>query len=578
MCKLQRMRLRLIIVLVFITSFSFSQNSKEFSKKWELAKGHYEDENYDIALMIFKSLSSENSENQYVEYANYYTALTLFKQEKLLDSRQYLLQLQNKYPYWEKIQNAKYLQANIEFIKENYTKAVSLLDSCETKDCKNLKLHYLSKIESLALLQKLSLDYPEDAEIGTVYCFNLAKKQPLFQSDKDEIYQLIEKHNIKNSKLKSILEESSENHFKDTFNLTVLYPFFEENLQNNINKRRNQFVIDHYWGLNEAVDTLSKSGIQLKLHLYDTENDTNKVKSILAQDELKQMDLLIGPVYSQNMKLVSKFATENQIVNFNPLLSSAENLTDSGFVYLYNPTQQSIGTKSAEFILDSFPNKKIMVLSYDNPKDNKATYAFIERLKQDSVSVAKQITIDKGEDVLSVLSRVKNDEVDVIFTPSTNTSIGTNLISWQIIREITIPVIGNAKWLKAREYNISQANGFSSYFFDSQYKITSIDSTMHFEKKYFNNYNLPPSEAAFKGYDLGMFIGQNLAKYGKYFNQALWNMESQKGVFYPEFNYNSSYYNNFVPILKLKDYQLVPVNFVKKNKPIEESEDEQPKE
>ena len=48
-------------------------------------------------------------------------------------------------------------------------------------------------------------------------------------------------------------------------------------------------------------------------------------------------------------------------------------------------------------------------------------------------------------------------------------------------------------------------------------------------------------------------------------------------VFYPYFDYNESYFNNFVPILKLKDYQLVPANFnTIVNK--EESTDEQSKE
>lgn len=568
------MKFRILISFLLIYSFTFSQSTKEFDRKWELAKGHYSDKSYDMALMLFISLTSENSENPYVEYANYYTALTYFKLNKLRDSRQFLLQLQNKYPNWDKITDAKYLNSNIEFINENYTKALSLIESCESKDCINMKLHYLSKIQSLALLEKLKADFPNDKEIATIYCFKLANKTPLFQVDKDIIFSLISQFDIKNSKLKNILENSEESHFKDTFNIALIYPFQINQLAKFKNKRRNQFVIDHYWGMKEAIDTLSKSGIQIKLNIYDSKNDTNTVKELFSKDELKKMDLLVGPIYSSNMKYVSKFANENQIVCFNPLLSSSKAIKDSGFVYLYNPTTESIGRKAAEFVLDSFPGKKIMVLSYKENKDTLIANAFIERLAKDSIFITKKLFLSKGTDVLSQLSKIKNNDIDVIFSPSVNTSIGTNLISWQIMREINIPVIGNAKWLEAREYNINQANDYTTYFFDENYQLSNQDSTLRFKENYFKNYNLPPTEAAIKGYELGMFLGYNLTKYGKYFNQALWNMENQNGTYYPVFNYTNSYFNNFVPVLKLEDYQLVPVNFNDKKKQLEESTNE----
>lgn len=571
------MKLRILILFSLFSSLSFSQSSKEFDKKWELAKGHFEDENFDLALMLFKNLSTENIENQYEEYANYYTALCLFKQNNLRESRQYLLQLYNKYPLWSNNNETKYLLANIEFINGEYSKALRILDSVEVKDVEKLKIHYLSKIESLHLIEKLHNEFPNDKEVGITYCFKIASKTPLFEQDKEIIYSLIDKCNIKNSKLKNHLEASTDEHFKDTFNIAAIYPFEKTELEIFSTKRKNQFVIDHYWGLKQAIDTLSKTGVHLKLHLYDSKNDTNQVIEILKKPELKQMDLIVGPVYSKNLKYVSRFADQNQIVCFNPLLRTAEELNDSGFVYLYNSTPHSIGIKSAEFILDSFAGKKIMIVAFDDPKDTLITHAFIERLKKDSVYVNKKLIIKRGTDVLTQLSKVKNGDAEIIFAPSTNTSIGTNITSWLIMRGINIPTIGNSKWLESREYNIIKANEFTSYFFDENYQFNALDSSKTFDRKYFSKYNIPPTEASYKGFELGMFIGYNLSKYGKYFNQALWSMIPQKGVFYPYFDYNESYFNNFVPILKLKDYQLVPANFnTKVNK--EESTDEQSKE
>ena len=128
------------------------------------------------------------------------------------------------------------------------------------------------------------------------------------------------------------------------------------------------------------------------------------------------------------------------------------------------------------------------------------------------------------------------------------------------MREINIPIIGNASWFDSREFNIVNFRNRKAYFYDENYIKPSAELTS-FEGKYLEKYNIPPSNMVFKGYDLGLFIGYNLSTYGKYFNQALWNMEIQNGVFYPELNYKSSYCNNFVPILKFEDYQLIPHNF-----------------
>ena len=64
------MKIRVLISFLLVYSLSFSQSSKEFDKKWELAKGYFNDGNIDLALMLFKNLTTENVENEYEKYAN----------------------------------------------------------------------------------------------------------------------------------------------------------------------------------------------------------------------------------------------------------------------------------------------------------------------------------------------------------------------------------------------------------------------------------------------------------------------------------------------------------------------------
>ena len=179
---------------------------------------------------------------------------------------------------------------------------------------------------------------------------------------------------------------------------------------------------------------------------------------------------------------------------------------------MHQPAHESIGKSAAEFIIlsDSFANKKVMLLTFENKKNNPTANTFKQRLAQDSIQITKEIILKKGEDVLAALSKVKNNDVDVIFAPSTNTSIGTNLVSWMIMREINIPVIGNVTWMDSREYNIQKANEFTTYFYDSDFLFAENDSTESFNVKYLEQCKIPASDAASKGYELGHFIAQKL--------------------------------------------------------------------
>ena len=406
----QTITVKLILsVMVISTSCTApaqsTKSAKAYHKKWELAKGHFSDESYDMALMLFQSLSPEQADNPYVEYANYYAALCYFKLGKLNNSREYLLRLRNKYPNWDKKNHASYLLANIEFIHSNYARALDILNENTDHNSKDLKLHYLSKA-NYAIIKQLHSQYPNDKEVGTVLAYRTAMHTPLLETEKETIYHLISENEIHSNKLKHHLESTTESHFKDTFNIALIYPFQLDQLKQYNPIRSNQFVIDHCAGLNFAIDSLRKENIHLKINHYDSKNDTSAVKNILVKEELKHMDVVIGPAYSKNMPLVSSFCSENQIMCINPFSSKSSTVIDTGFVYMYNPSDESIGKNAAQLVLDSFPQKEIIVICYNTRKDTVIANAFEKMLAENGKTVSHKIFVKPGEDVLYPLSRI----------------------------------------------------------------------------------------------------------------------------------------------------------------------------
>ena len=77
--------------------------------------------------------------------------------------------------------------------------------------------------------------------------------------------------------------------------------------------------IEFYEGFLLALDTLKSKGLVIKLYVYDTERDTLKVKKIIQQLYTVQPDLIIGPAYSDDVKLVGQFALNQGINLISPL-------------------------------------------------------------------------------------------------------------------------------------------------------------------------------------------------------------------------------------------------------------------
>ena len=56
--------------------------------------------------------------------------------------------------------------------------------------------------------------------------------------------------------------------------------------------------VEMYQGILLAADSLRRLGLTVNLHTYDITNDNQKMRDLINQGKLEDMDLIIGPVYS----------------------------------------------------------------------------------------------------------------------------------------------------------------------------------------------------------------------------------------------------------------------------------------
>jgi LysM repeat protein len=90
--------------------------------------------------------------------------------------------------------------------------------------------------------------------------------------------------------------------------------------------------LEMYEGILLASDTLRALGLNINLHTYDISSDTVEITKLINSGQLSKMDLIIGPVYSNNLSIVSKYTRNLGI----PVVSPVPLMNNSALVN--NPT------------------------------------------------------------------------------------------------------------------------------------------------------------------------------------------------------------------------------------------------
>ncbi len=71
-----------------------------------------------------------------------------------------------------------------------------------------------------------------------------------------------------------------------------------------------------YWQLT----TLRSLGLNINLSVWDIKQDTIALTGLISSGALDNMDLIIGPVYSNNSALIAPYANERKYLWYHPCL------------------------------------------------------------------------------------------------------------------------------------------------------------------------------------------------------------------------------------------------------------------
>lgn len=582
------MQIRSVIVVILLgcSLFAAAQDPK---RQYKSAKEFYASGKYNLAMEMFKPLMTYDKNNPYTEYAAFYYAMSALGQNYQTVARDMLLQIRKLYPSWDQQGEVSFWLAKIYFDRNEYFQAMHMLkevpqeDFIEIERITNMKRHYLARISDPEVLRMMWEEYPRDAEVAVALAWAITR-QPTAYQDRELFETVVEQFQLP----RKPFEDAALNKpiYRDQYHVSVLFPFLAATLEPSPNKKQNQLVLDLYEGMRMANDSLSKEGIKINLLAYDTERNPNELersknvlKSLLETEELKNTDLLVGPLFPEEMKLVQPFSEQHEINMINPVSSNSEFVGQNPYAMLYQPSVETMASRSAELLQAKIRNKKCMVMYGDKSRDSIMAANFVSRAKDLGLNVvwAEKFTKETASRIISILAtptefdEFKNptqfkmalDSVGSIFVASDDPLIYTKVISSVETRGDSLVIVGSESWLDNTSVDLTKYERLHILLMAPTFTPLRNPAYLNFRRSYIRSHGSFPSQYmnyTKLGYDFMMFTGRALKKYGVYFQDGLRQDKQMPGWLTSGYTWSERRDNGDFPFIYFSNGELFSLN------------------
>ena len=200
-----------------------------------------------------------------------------------------------------------------------------------------------------------------------------------------------------------------------TYKIAYLLPFSIGENERNVNIER---FIDFYRGSLIAMEDIKTSGVSLEVYTFDTQLGTSKTQDIVKSKLPKDIDLIIGPAYPEQISQVASFAKKNNIVQVVPFTSHISNSDRYAQQYQFNPVPNDLDKIVAANIFNKFKDSNIYMVYFSNEENEKSFYTLPEQLerlmKLKSVRYVKLNISDISKDKIASIANNNKHNLMVI--------------------------------------------------------------------------------------------------------------------------------------------------------------------
>ena len=266
-----------------------------------------------------------------------------------------------------------------------------------------------------------------------------------------------------------------------TIKAAVILPFLD-----GVSKSESSRMVEYYEGLLMAVDSLKRTGTSIDLYTYNSGPESASLNSILGKSEMKDMDIIFGPLYQQHIKPLAEFAKKQDTRLVIPFTSKDNTVFQNPAVYQINTPNPICTPRCTTTLCASSPmptSSSLKPARAPRTRQN-SSKGLKDELRNRSIpmkSLKEDVTVES-------LKTVLRTDRENIFIPTS----GSNLTLIKILPQLTLLVreqpesrihlFGYPEWQTYTKDHLEAFFELDTYFYSSFYTNNLLPAAINFTK------------------------------------------------------------------------------------------------
>ena len=538
------------LCLLLLSSQLFGQNELANYNRAKTLIGYG---NYEEAMEALRPYLDEQAFGNLSNYAAYHFAFAAYQKGQFSLAEEVLSVKINKGTASQK-DEARYLLALTYFKQGQKAAALRNIESIKDTD-----IYKQAENASFEFLQDTDLSFfKENATLGAKnQGFNLAfvqqleKKQRLTSEERALLIQLKEQ----------MPRESSgnlTNKNTDYLDIAVILPFNQSGGRGVRELASSNFILELYQGLNFAAEELKKRNVRLRVQSYDTERNTDKLQQILQDQFVINADIIVGPIYPEEVELVANFSERYKIPFINPLSNIDDRIQDLDYAYLFRPSVEELSKGIIAFARRNLGGRKIALAYSGASRDELLAKELENQVRNQGFNLIRSQKISSREVVsfFDVL-QIRNDSTsraDLVIILSDDPNTANAAVGFMESKNIKTPILVMDSWLYFNFANYEMLEGQNFHFIGNNPLRLNSPAYDRFKEDYLSKHLVYPSLNVSLGYELMYFIQGTFDQSNKRdWRDGLDRSGFREGRIGQGFNFTKSQSNTFVPVYRLEN-------------------------
>lgn len=543
----------LLLSAFFIITVNFAQN---IPADYQKAQNFLNSKNYWEAMPLFREFLDADKYGNLSNYAAFHigeAALGANQPEQAITA----LRLVSE-KVWTKSDESKYLLALAYFQNQQNQEALKTIKGIKKESVRelaeNATFEYLKQTSASFMVANLQ-EFKENKGYTAALKMVLESQTILSATERAAYYELQGNAQGVNAVKDMVLD------------FVVILPFTSSPNAPASSVEASSFVFELFQGIKFAVNRLQEEGKQVTLHTFDSKRDMNHLSELLKDPVMAKADAIIGPIYQDEVDLVSSFAETSKIPLIHPLSNLGERFENTEYSYLFRPSVASLSRGVVDALKKQDWGKKVAIGYSGSSRDERTGLLLKDQLTAAGFSVIDEQQVNP-RNVIDFLQRqgIRTGmdsvelEVDQIILLTDDPSIAQPTFGLMESVNASVPFLVMDSWLGFNFANYEMLEFPNFHFISNNTPRFHAEAMQQFKDNFYAQNLVYPSLNATIGRELVFWLSSNMGpSKGFDLRRNLDQSAFQTGKVTWGFNFQNSNNNRYVPVFKMEEGELKPL-------------------